>query len=93
MVVNMLVIGSPDGNAGFVAARRCEANREYVDPVMLPPAIELASDQEDLPQHPMVLLRTYENLQMLMDPDYLRVIGAWMLDAADWLEDLIDRGE
>lgn len=89
----MLVVGSPDGNAGLVAAKRCEHNRTEVDPVVLPSHLQLQADDEDLPQHPMVLLRTYENLQMVIDPDYLRMIGGWMMDAAEWLQDHIERGD
>lgn len=93
MEVEMLVIGNPDGNAAFVAAKRCDHNRDAVDSVVLPSHLQLRSEDEDLPQHPMVLLRTYDNLQMVMDPDYLRMIGGWMIDAAEWLQDHIERGD
>lgn len=93
MEVEMLVIGSPEGNASFVAAKRCDHNRTAVDAVILPSHLKLQPAEEGLPQHPMVLLRTYENVQMVMDPDYLRMIGDWMAEAAEWLQDHIERGD
>jgi hypothetical protein len=91
-VAAMLVIGSPEGNAGLVAALRNEANREIVDDALVAGIGEIQSPDTGKPQHPMVVLRTYENLQLVMDPDILRMIGAWMLEAAEWLEDEIEQG-
>lgn len=88
----MLVVGNPEGNAGFVAALRNEANREIVDDALVAGFGEIQTPEPDKPQHPMVVFRTYENLQLVMDPDLLRLVGAWMLEAADWLEDEIEQG-
>lgn len=90
---DMLVVGSPDGNPGLVAARRSDDNREFVDAAVLPPTLAIDSTDDDMPQHPAVLIRTYENVQMVMNPEMLRWIGNWMLQSADWLQDMIDQAQ
>ena len=91
--ISVLVVGNPADNASIVAACRCEENRRAVDSAVLPEALEIEPDDSDLPQHPMVLIRTYDNVQMVMRPETLRFLGAWMAAAADWLDSRIEGGQ
>jgi hypothetical protein len=91
--IPLLILGDPGVNPGVVAACRSDATRDMVDAVVLPDAVEIQASTDELPQHPMILFRTYDNVQILLDPDAVRFIGNWLMRAADWLEAAIEQGD
>lgn len=88
----MLAVG--DGrDCSFVIACRDDANREQIDATLLPDGSIIEADSDGLlPQHPALLIRSYENVQMMLDPRTARIMAQWLLAAADWLEETIGDG-
>lgn len=78
-------------DCSFVIACRDDSNRDYIDQALLPSGVDIISDAESLlPQHPVLLIRAYDNVQMIMEPKTARAMAQWLLLAADWLEGALE---
>lgn len=83
----VLAVGDSDDCSVLLACRNDE-NREYIDSVLLPDGVKIATQSDSLlPQHPAVLIRSFDNVQIMLDPIAVRAMAQWLLTAADWLED------
>ena len=86
----LLAVGDgPD--CSFVFACRDEGNRDYIDRTLLPSTVDIVSKGDPvLPQHPALLIRSYENVQMVLEPETIRLMAHWLLAAAEWLETTLE---
>lgn len=86
----ILVVGSPP-RCSMIVACRDDSNRHVVDELVLPQDSAIESPDEDLrPHHPMVVIRCYSSIEMILSPERLRAMSQWLLQASEWLEDAID---
>ena len=91
---HMLVVGDAEDSCSFILACRDDSNRVALDAVLLPDDTEIVADAEEiLPHHPAVVIRSFENMQMVLCPRTIRAMAQWLLSAADWLDDVIDGGD